>query len=271
VTGADLVEAAVAELYSADPDEFVERRGVLAARARAAGDAAAAKRIAALRKPTRSAWVVNQLARSAPGAVSGLAGLGEQLREAQRSSDGEALRALSQRRHQLVGTLVRQALAVTGQHSPSAALRDEVTATLGAAVADPQVAGQLAAGTLDRAVHREGFGPAGVLTVVTSQPGRPKTKAAPAEDERKRREAAAAEAEDERRRSALVAAEDEAAEADRAAEAATAAERDQETAVERLEEELAQARQRLAHARLQARRARAGQRRARQALDRMRR
>jgi hypothetical protein len=181
VSGADLLAAAVDELYSADPDEFIERRRMLAAGARSAGDAVAAKRIAALRKPTRSAWVVNQLARSAPGAASELAGLGEQLRDAQRSADGEALRELSRRRYQLVGSLVRQALAVSGQqHAPSSALRDEVAATLGAAVADPQVAAQVAAGALAQPVHREGFGPAGVLTVVTSQPARTKTAARPA-------------------------------------------------------------------------------------------
>src|SRR6185437_8042689 len=38
-----------------------------------------------------------------------------------------------------------------------AALRDEVTSTLTAALADPQVAEQLRAGTLVRAVYREGF------------------------------------------------------------------------------------------------------------------
>jgi len=170
VTGADLLAAAVTELYSADPDEFVGRRGDLAAQARAAGETAAAKQIAALRKPTQSAWVVNQLARSEPGEVAELARLGGELRDAQRSADGKAIRELSQRRRQLVDGLVRKALAASGQRSPSAALRDEVAATLSAAVADPQVAGKLAAGTLERAVHREGFGPAGVLTLVTSPP-----------------------------------------------------------------------------------------------------
>jgi hypothetical protein len=170
VTGADLLATAVTELYSADPDEFVGRRGDLAARARAAGETAAAKQIAALRKPTQSAWVVNQLARSAPGDVAELARLGGQLREAQLSTDGEAIRELSQRRRQLVDGLVRQALTASRQRSPSAALRDEVAATLSAAVADPQVADKLMAGTLERAVRREGFGLAGVLTLVTSQP-----------------------------------------------------------------------------------------------------
>src|ERR1700683_4737559 len=66
-TDGDLLGEAVAELYSSDPDEFVERRGALVARGREAGQAPAAKQIAALRKPTRSAWIVNRLVRADPG------------------------------------------------------------------------------------------------------------------------------------------------------------------------------------------------------------
>jgi hypothetical protein len=180
VTSADLLTEAVAELYSCDPGEFVERRGVLAARARAAGDAPAAKRIAGLRKPTRSAWVLNQLARSAPDAATEVAGLGEELRAAQRSLDGAALRELSLRRRQLIDALARQAFTVSGEDAPSPALRDEVTATLGAALADPQVAELLQAGALERAAHRDGFGPepaVPALALLPSSPGRARAPA----------------------------------------------------------------------------------------------
>src|SRR6266851_812234 len=130
----DRLREAVAELYSADPAEFVERRGALAAQARAAGEASAAKSIAALRKPTRSAWVVNQLIRSDPGVIAELGGLGDELRAAQGSMDGAAIRELSVRRRQLIAQLSRRAFAVSGLPSPPAALRDEVNATLGAAL-----------------------------------------------------------------------------------------------------------------------------------------
>ena len=72
----DLVAAAVEELYGADPQAFTERRAELAAAARDAGDRAAAKAIAALRRPTRAAWVVNQLARTDPSGPAKLAELG---------------------------------------------------------------------------------------------------------------------------------------------------------------------------------------------------
>ncbi len=63
MSGTDFVDEATAELYGSDPESFTERRTALAAQARTAGDRAAAKEIAGLRKPTRSAWMINQLAR----------------------------------------------------------------------------------------------------------------------------------------------------------------------------------------------------------------
>jgi hypothetical protein len=158
VTSGDLLGEAVEELYSADPEEFTQRRGELAAAARSAGQAATARQIAALRKPTRSAWVINQLARTDPDAVSRLAELGEELRAAERSRDGSNLRELSQARRQLIAALVRQALAASGQQGAPAVLREDITATLAAALADPEVAGQIQLGMLLRPARRSGFG-----------------------------------------------------------------------------------------------------------------
>jgi hypothetical protein len=160
VSDGDLLQEAITELYSCDPGEFTKRRSGLAARARTAGDAALAKKIAGLRKPTRSAWILNQLVRSAPDVTSRLAALGDELRAAQRSLDGPAIRELSVRRRQLIDALTRQAFTISGQQSPPPVLKDEVTATLSAALADPQFNEQLRAAALDRAARRDGFGPA---------------------------------------------------------------------------------------------------------------
>ncbi len=280
MTDGDLLREAVAELYSSDPAEFVERRGVLAARARAAGEASAAKTIAALRKPTRSAWVVNRLIRSDPDVVARLAGLGDEFRAAQGSLDGAAIRELSMRRRQLIGELSRQAFTVSGLPSPPAALQDEVTATLGAALADPQVAEQLAAGTLERPAQAPPPGPRRAQAVTkpatrAAGQGGPARRATAQERAESaaaaRAEAAARERADRQRRrqTALAEAERAVAEADEAAAAAAAAELDLESAVQRLEEQLADARQGLTSARMAARRARNRQRQARQARDRL--
>ena len=155
---AGLVTSAVAELYDADPQEFTDRRKALAAEARAAGDAAAAKQIAALRKPTRAAWVVNRLARTDPGAPARLASLAAALQAAQQAKDGPRLRELSAARGPLIDALAGQALDAAGVPDPPAGLREEVTATLTAALADPDVAAGFASGTLTRAAQWAGFG-----------------------------------------------------------------------------------------------------------------
>lgn len=290
VTGADLLQEAAAELYSADPDEFVERRKDLVARARAAGETSAAKQIAGLRKPTKSAWVINQLVRSAPEVPNELASLGYELRAAQGSLDGAAIRELSQRRRRLVETLVRRAFAAAGLDSPPAALRDEVTATLGAALADPQVAEQLAAGAMARVAHRDGLGSPDQAELALAAPpsgGRIKDAASHAPEARPakltaeeraqaRAEAKARAAEEAaaaregRRQEALAGAEQAVADADRAADAAGATEQELEDSVQQLEESLADARRRLTETRLTARRARNAQRSARRELDRLR-
>jgi hypothetical protein len=179
MTDADLLAEAAAELYAGDPAAFTERRGALAAEARAAGQAAAAKQITALRKPTYSAWLVNQLVRADPEVPSQLSELGSELRSAGAALDGARIRELSQQRRRLVDDLVRQALQLPGAGPPSAAVREDLTATFGAALADPRVADQLAAGTLVRAVHRSDFAQAGSgLTLVPPLPaGRPSPSA----------------------------------------------------------------------------------------------
>jgi hypothetical protein len=158
VTTGDRVAAAVEELYGADPDAFTGRRGELAAAARDAGDRAAAKAIGALRRPTRAAWVVNQLARADPSAPGKLAELAAALRAAQQARHGPRLRELSAARGSLVDALTAQALAVAGVAEPPPSLRLEVAQTLTAVIADPAVAADFATGTLTHAVQWSGFG-----------------------------------------------------------------------------------------------------------------
>ncbi len=256
----DLLAEATAELYDADPDEFTQRRADLVAQARDQGQPAVAKQIAALRKPTRSAWVVNRLVRVHPEAVSRLAELAGQLRA---GGDGSRIRELTEARSRLVDELTRQAFTASGMASPPAALREDVIATLNAALADPEVAANLAAGTLTRAAHWAGFG----LMPLSGAPG-----PAPAPAEVRKTPAPADDALDRRRRhrEKIQSAERAVAEATAASDSATGEERDQEDAVRRLEAELEQARQRLAEARRQSYRAESRRQRAAAELDRLR-
>ncbi len=154
----DRVAAAAAELYGADPEAFTERRKALAAEAKTAGDKSAATAIAALRKPTRAAWVVNRLARADPDAPARLALLAAELRGAEQAKDGPRLRELSAARGALLDALTAQALAAADVPEPPPSLRAEVTDTLTAALADPGTAADFAAGTLTKAAQWSGFG-----------------------------------------------------------------------------------------------------------------
>ncbi len=298
----NVLREAAAELYSGDPAGFIQRRGDLAARARASGDAAAAKAIRGLRKPTRSAWAVNRLMREDPGVPARLSALGAGLRAAEGALDGRKLRQLSQDRRELIAALTRQALAAAGARDAPAAFQEEVAATLSAAVADPHVAAELREGSLVRPVQRSGFGfgvPAGDEPPDPAGNGdappsavRPKRSAAgrrhpgpgaakQEQAERQRAERERAEraereraererAEQERRRQAIAAAEKAVRAADQGVSAARAAEEERADAVLRMERQLQDAQDRLAEAKRRSRAAVAGLRDARRALDRLR-
>jgi len=247
---ADLLAEAEAELYADDPDGFTARRAELAERARDAGEPAVAKKITALRKPTRSAWVVNRLVRSDPKVRARLDRLAADLREA---SDGGRLRELTAARAKLVDELTR--VALDGLSAPPAALREEVTATLDAAIADPEVAANL--GTLVRAARYAGFGGFAAAAPPAAPARKTKAPAEPAAEREARRQQRIKEAE-----RAL-------ADADRDLESATAAERDLEDSVRDLEARLADLRQRLAEARRRSYRAESRQQRAAGQLSRL--
>ncbi|QLQ15106.1 MAG: hypothetical protein HZY73_04655 [Micropruina sp.] len=69
----------VAALYARDPDEFVAARTALVSAARQAGDKELAKRLGMLKRPTRSAWLVNLLHHADPGVAARLADLAHRL------------------------------------------------------------------------------------------------------------------------------------------------------------------------------------------------
>jgi hypothetical protein len=295
----DLVASAAAELYAADPDQFTARRKELAAAARKAGDAAAARAIGALAKPTRSAWVVNKLVWTDPSVPGRLADLGGQLRAGEAALDGASIRELSRARRDLITALVRQALAEAGQNSPSVALRDEVTDTFSAALADPDVAEQVAAGTLTKAARWAGFGlgiglaapPAGESAQSSETSGRAAAKSGTDQAARERgkatrtgapaaqsaatsaagRVADRAAQRERTHREAVARAEQAALAAAQAADAATATEREVAESVRFMEERLNRERQRLIAARRDARQTVAAAERAKANLDRLRR
>ncbi|MEP7019589.1 MAG: hypothetical protein ABI808_02985 [Pseudonocardiales bacterium] len=279
--GDDALRDAIDELYSADPEEFVKRRGALAGQARAAGDPTSATAITALRRPTKAAWIVNRLVRADPDVAGELAELAKKLRDAQRTLDGTKLRELTQQRRKAIDKAIRQAFKVSGQAESAASLRQEVASTLEAALADPSVAEQLGTGTLVRAAEWSGFGDATPtlsavppLRALSSQ-GRAKASAkagakadgrAPATSRR----AAPTESGAQGRRTERIAQAEQAfTQAGEVLEAAASAEREQDENVRLRKEQLADAARRLDEVRLATRHARAKHRDAQRRLERL--
>ncbi|MEV0458456.1 hypothetical protein [Catellatospora methionotrophica] len=158
----EVPEETVRELYTVLPEEFTAARDAAAAEARAAGHAAQATAIKRLRRPTVAAWLVNLLAHRAPDRIAELTALADALRAAQRQLRGADLRTLTVQRRELLSALAAQAadLAVRAQPalSPAKLPMTEVEQTLAAALADDEVAAQVRAGTVVKAVSYTGFG-----------------------------------------------------------------------------------------------------------------
>ena len=154
------LETAADELYGGAPDAFIERRTALVAAAKTEGDRALAKAIGGLRRPTRSAWLLNLLSRGAEDELAALLQLAEQLREAQRQRSGPDLRRLSTERQRALSSLTRRAveLAAEQDHQASEAVREEVSQTLQAALADPDVAQSVRRGHVSESATYGGFG-----------------------------------------------------------------------------------------------------------------
>ena len=224
------LQTATNELYGLSPDEFIERRQQLVTEARGAKDRQLATQIGKLRRPTRSAWLINLLARQEPDDVTALLELGTALQEAQQRMAGDELRQLSAQRRKTVDALARRAVELgleQGYSAPDGATQ-EVGQTLQTALGDAEIAELVRTGTLTQAVTFGGFGPtdlasalgASLPTQAPSQPARKRAppEPAPALDPKQRREAEKAAAETrERARAARKAAD----EAESEAEAAT--------------------------------------------------
>src|SRR5687767_9628657 len=155
------LEETVRELYLVPPSDFVAIRNELARQARASGNRQLAESLQGLRRPTRSAWLVNLLAHHEPAAMKRLSALGRDLRDAQTGLDGAELRQLAELRKQMIGDLLDRAR----QHAAAAGLRvtdsmlSEVEATLHAALVDLAGSFTVRGGRLVRPLSHNGFGP----------------------------------------------------------------------------------------------------------------
>ena len=150
----------VRELYVLPPTDFVAARNELVRQAREAGSREVAEQLRRLRRPTRSAWLVNLLARDS-AAMQGLSTLGRELRDAQTGLDRTELRHLAERRRHLIADLLNQARVHAAEIGVrlTPILLSEVEATLQAALVDLAGAMTIRNGRLVRPLSHAGFGP----------------------------------------------------------------------------------------------------------------
>jgi hypothetical protein len=271
----DSTDDAIRSLYSLPPDEFLQRRAELAELARKSGDAVRAQGIGKLRKPTVGAWIVNALVIENPSIVDQLTDLGERLRVAQDALDAAQLRELSNERRSLVSRLSNDAFRLAERDQPPAALRDEVTGTLDAAIADAGIASRL--GRLQRAEQWSGFGflPTGAPELTLVRGGRDDSPSPPAKAAAKPSKPRLTASERRRQERVLSSAQDAFEGADIAFADARSAEHDLTQEVRRLTKKLSKLQSQLDDARAQLEQARKDvtttrtkRREARSALDR---
>jgi hypothetical protein len=243
------LDTAANELYAMSPDDFIERRQELVAEAKQAGDRQLATQIGKFRRPTRSAWLINVLAREEPDEITALLDLGAALQEAQQRMAGDELRQLSAERRRTVDAMARHAVQLGRDHgydAPDGAVQ-EVGQTLQTALGDREIADLVRSGRLTQAVTYGGFGPTDLSSALgaslpTKAPSRPEKAAeapaaAPKRDAKQRREEEKAAAEARERATEARQAADSAEEA---AEAATQRADDLADQVETLRTQLRQ-------------------------------
>ncbi|NLG55142.1 MAG: hypothetical protein GX542_05775 [Rhodococcus sp.] len=173
------LDAAVNELYGLLPSEFVASRTKLIEQARSEGRRPLAIAIGKLKKPTVAAWVLNVLSRDNPRAIDDLLQLGIELGEAHRRLSACELRELSTRRQMAIRSLTARTreLADENGHPVGDSVLRDVAQTLGACLAEREVAQDLRRGRVLAAARYSGFGPVG-LSLVSD----PDTDTAPEED-----------------------------------------------------------------------------------------
>jgi uncharacterized coiled-coil protein SlyX len=174
-------EEAANQLYAAPAADFIATRNELAKQLKAGGDQLGSTRLKALRKPTAAAWLANLVARERPDELDDLLALGDEFRQATADLDGERLRKLTPRRHQLLDQLTKAAksLADDAGQKISADVGQKLRETLDAAMVDPAVGEAVRDARISSALRHVGFG-------VVDESGEP-SNATPLTDERRKR------------------------------------------------------------------------------------
>jgi len=179
-------------LFHGPLEEFTSARNELARSLRSDGKGEAADWVKGLTKPSRAAWLVNQLAVRKSDEIAELLETVRRLQAAQEemlagSADRDQLREAARAEQRSVQSLLRTAEAIGREHGVGAQVLTKVGETLQAASSDPEVAAAIEAGRLTREQRAASIGLVG-----PAAPAAPKAKGARAKEreakERRQRE-----------------------------------------------------------------------------------
>lgn len=151
-------DTTVEQLYAGPPDEFIAQRDAAAKQARAAGDKELADRIKQLRRPSAAAALINQFRRDPDrSGIDELLDLGGRLRGAQSTLDVKSMKSLSAERNSLITRLV-QDIVDSADEPVSGSVREQLSDTFTAAVADADAGHAVGSGRLVNSLRYSGFG-----------------------------------------------------------------------------------------------------------------
>ncbi|WP_231123859.1 hypothetical protein [Nocardioides sambongensis] len=149
------------DLYGRPLPEFTAARDRRAKELKADGSDDLAAAVKRLRKPSTAAWVVDLLVRRDRDQVDQVLSVGAALREAQAAMEAGELRALTRQRRQVTAALATQARSRAAEEGlrVTAAVADQVEATLTAGMVDELCGRALRSGLLVAALATTGVDP----------------------------------------------------------------------------------------------------------------
>jgi hypothetical protein len=149
------LDEALDHVFSQPLATFTEERNRIAKELAAAGDKEGAASIKAIKKPSVSAWAVNQLARRSRDGMDELVGLHEELAG---TRGGVDLRRITDERRRLIARLTEEAASLLDQagHTASSATTGRIAQTLLAASSGGELEA-LAEGRLTADLEAPGF------------------------------------------------------------------------------------------------------------------
>jgi hypothetical protein len=130
-------EEALDRLYAAPLERFVALRRELAAELRARGDMKGSSEVAAAKKPSRTAWAINQVVRRSPERLSAAFDAYAAAERAQAEGDAEAMRKTARAYRDGLAEVVRESSGILTESGArvSATQARQMSETIRAAVA----------------------------------------------------------------------------------------------------------------------------------------